>query len=737
MAVLVKKLERMEELEDEVQRMRELEDEVQELRNAEEDNQRLRESSDELRHELDKRDQAVTEAVELICQLEAKVEELGGGATPSRPSTARPISVDGSNVVTPRMRAIDIPERTSSKRASTSLGLTSNRRSGSRNLDRAPSFLREEKKSTAALRALFAHNENPSNSAMSVLTKTASSHSMNNVTEEESPRISALSECSELDPFDSPSRPNGLDQLDIPIRKTPTPEISHASGLGKDEEERNNDIINKWMQPQEDVSPLKLPKRGRTMDAYTKAHTPSIESDLLMNGQPQKLQSNAVFGNLRLPPTPDTLYTPNATAKNRSNGSISAGKAPSQELLRKGNIIRPHSADELKPKLNAFNNSMTDSLDPNASGASPFRLKSDRLDDTPAIFPLHGLPSNSSNVFSPGLSSLPTFGFYGGAPMFDEDKEDATFGTKKGHSYSKSTSTELSDSSSSPTLAPYDWTEAAKRGSRGDMRRVATPINFGTARAPSHSTIWSRRHSVDSSLREPEAPVIPTLEMGSLEPEPQALPVRESRRRISLRPFFSRLGHRRQQPSQIDDVVNPEDDDDGAPSPVIHKTRQADKRQSKVDPDRRAVSSYGDVCTSPRMHADNNGDYPHRTLPHSFTDANISSNGYQRPATANGKDHKRRGSLSIFGWMKGASGLGSSKKSEPNSPTLTIRPSSRMMKEKTPTRFTPEPQEFTNNRSPTPVYPNSPDTTHTAKMDDQDSKRRPRYMERERRTRRP
>ena len=743
MTVLVKKLERMQELEDELKRMRGLEDEVQELRNAEEDNQRLRESNDELRNELDKRDQAVTEAVELICQLEAKVEELGGGANSSRPSTARPLSIDGSDVVTPKIAAIDIPERTSSKRASTTSHLPNQKRSNSRNLERAPSFLREEKKSTAALRALFTPNEMPSNSAMSVVTKTESSHSMNNVTEAESPRISALSECSELDPYESPSRPNGLDQLDIPIRKTSSPETSHASGQDKGAEERKNDIINKWMDPQEDISPLKLPKRGRTMDVFTKATTPSVESDLLLNGKSPRVQSEAMFGGLRLHPTPDTLYTPHATATNRSNGSISVEKAPSEEVLRKRAIVRPHSADALKPRLNAFSNAMTDSMDANASGATPLRLKYDGLDDTPAIFPLHGLPSNSRNVFSPGLSNIPTFGFYGGASMFDGNKEGATFGTNKEYSpSSKSTSTELSDSSSSPTLAPYDWIEAAKTGSRGDMRHGPTPINFGTVGA-SRSSLWGRRHSVDSSLREPEAPVIPTLDMDSLEPQPQALPVRESRRRISFRPpFFSRsiIGPRRHQPSPICDVVDPNDDDDGAPSPVIRKTRQTDKRQSKLDPDReRAVSSYDDTCRSPPMHSDTNGDYHHRTLPHSFTDANISAHGsVQRPLTANGKEHKRRGSLSIFGWMKGASGLGSNKKSEPNSPTLTNRPSSRMtmMKEKTPTRFAPESPDL-NNRSPTPAYPDSPDTKHAAKMDDQDAKRRPRYMERERRTRRP
>lgn len=722
MSALVKRLERMEELEEELKRMRELEDQVQELRNAEEDNQRLREANDELHNELDKRDQAVTEAVELICKLEAKVEELGSGRRLSTPSTARPLTSDGSDIATPKIGAtIDIPERTSSKRAT--MGSPPSRvPSGPRNLERAPSFLQEEKKNTAALRALFAPIEAPSNSAMSVLTKTESSHSMNGAAEAQSPRISALSECSELNPYDSPSRPNGLDQLDIPIRAASPPESSRSSGLAKAEEERNNDRINRWMQPQEDISPLKLPKRERAkaIDVFSKADTPSVESDLGLNDQPSKLPSASLFSGLRLPPTPDTMLTSRATATTRSNGSISVGKGPSEEALMKRRMARPHSADELKTKLNSY--PLSDSMDVNASGASAIGPKADGKDETPAIFPLYGLPSQSSHIFNSGVSNIPTFGYYGGATSLDGNKKEATNMNTCDSSSSKSASTQLSDSSSSPTLAPYDWVEAAKMEPHSQSRNGKAPMEFGIAGAqgPSRSSFWGRRHSVGSSIRDAEAPVVPTLDLNSLEPRPQAPPGRESRRRISLRPpFFSRsiLNPRRLQQSPLCDVPGQiDDDEDGAPSPVIRKTRQPDHERPR--------STYGD------LHADTNGDYIHKTLPHSFTESNMSSiAAAQRPSTANGKDHKRRGSLSIFGWMKGASGA--LKKSEPNSPTTTIRPGSRMM---THTRL-PETPEPTYDHTPTAVTPNSPDMNSTI-MDDQDPRRRPRYVERERRGRR-
>src|ERR1700722_3580060 len=95
MAALEKKLERMQEMERALERMHDLEDELDELREAEENNQRLRESNEQLRLELDKRDQAINEAVELICRLEAKIDELQAGRPASRPSTARPRSSDG------------------------------------------------------------------------------------------------------------------------------------------------------------------------------------------------------------------------------------------------------------------------------------------------------------------------------------------------------------------------------------------------------------------------------------------------------------------------------------------------------------------------------------------------------------------------------------------------------------------------------------------------------------------
>src|SRR5438034_252565 len=95
-AAMEKKLDRMQELEEKLERMGRLEAELEELRGVEEANQRLRESNELLRLELDKRDQAVNEAVELICQLEAKLESFELKHGDERPSSARPQTSSGA-----------------------------------------------------------------------------------------------------------------------------------------------------------------------------------------------------------------------------------------------------------------------------------------------------------------------------------------------------------------------------------------------------------------------------------------------------------------------------------------------------------------------------------------------------------------------------------------------------------------------------------------------------------------
>ncbi|KAL2839969.1 hypothetical protein BJY01DRAFT_218856 [Aspergillus pseudoustus] len=673
-SALEKKLERMQELEDELERMRKLEDEVQELRAAEEDNQRLRESNEQLRQEIDKRDQAVTEAVELICQLEAKVDELETGST--RPSTARPYMDDGSEVATPRnLSTLDIPERTSSRR---SARFAERRRvsSGSRNLQRAPSFLLEESKSTAALRRLYIEadieeDEKPVQESTTI-TKSESMNSMAETAETiepGSPRLSALSECSELNIDDTPITEDGFDAIDIPIRKKetggPTLGLSSTTTLGSSD--RDLVRIDQWYPLEADdaaKTDSSSRKTRRLSDIFKEPENSSPSSSF--NSSSRKSRMESIFGGSRLPPTPDTMTTAYAGLAHRSSDSTIADK--SQSDLRRC-VTRARSADELTARRSSTNSEPRQSMDTNLSEVTFPRASLDERDEDPAIFPLNSIQARYGYSANQGL-------FHGDfervLARMDEDYYSPSKRTARNRSASRG--------SSPPSMTAEDWIEAARPGTRNRMGPLPENSRLVGARAPSQSSFLGRRHSIDSAVREPDLPIIQTLNPSSLDtdvPAPQTTePDSERRRRISLLPpFFSRSGTaRRLQPPPMSDLV---DEDDGAPSPVIRKTRNQTP-SSKIS---RPLSGHGvdfSASMGPTYAAED-------SMSRSFTEANLfssslTSSATARPSTSNGKDqHKRRGSLGLFGWMKGASvGLGSLKRSETTNlaNTSTTRPDS-------------------------------------------------------------
>ncbi|KAL4782850.1 hypothetical protein BJX76DRAFT_277199 [Aspergillus varians] len=656
LSLLEKKLERMQELEEELDRMRGLEEEVQELRAAEEDNQRLRQSNEQLRQDLDKRDQAVTEAVELICQLEARVEELAPSMDISRHSTAQPLFHDDSGVSTPRNAStLDIPERTSSRRGTRK----SERRrvsSGSRILQRAPSFLLEESKNTAALRSLYVESDDDPIPKPTIITKSESMNSMTETVEPESPRLSALSECSELNVNDSPITEDGFDQIDIPVRRKETrAQGASFSSTTLCKSDRDFVRIDRWIPTEADnASKADAPqqKTRRLSDVFKEAETSSPGSSFNSSSHKSKMES--IFGSARLPPTPDTMITAHPGWTNGSSNSTIADMSQS-DLKRY--LTRTRSADELTAKRGSNNSEPRQSMDTNISQITPPRLSVDEGDEDPATFPLNSIQDPYGNPASQGI-------FTG--------EFDRVLARMDNDYYSPSRRTSRDETTSLETSPPSltDWVEAARSGTRNQTGPIPADSRLVGARAPSQSSFLGRRHSIDSAVREPTLPFIQTLNLRSLEDDDESPPATtepEPRRRISLlSPFFSRSGTaRRLQPSPI---PGPLDDDDGAPAPVVRKTRN---QQSK--PPRPLSGQGGHFSGSGPTYAEDH-------MSRSFTEANFSSSASSsattsRPSTSHGvKDnHKRRGSLGIFGWMKGASaGFGSSlKKSDPAPSTST------------------------------------------------------------------
>ncbi|PYH84357.1 hypothetical protein BO82DRAFT_17029 [Aspergillus uvarum CBS 121591] len=728
---LEKKLLKMEEMEEELQRLRSLEEEVQELREAEADNQRLRESNEELRQEIDRRDQAITEAVSMICVLENKVTELQGGEYSSRPSTALP---DDDDIATPKPKpTVQIPERISSKRGTIFSGSRRDS-SASHHLQRAPSFLRDDKKGVAALRSLYEAPEDQLNTAMSEITKSESLQSMTDTLDLGSPRLSALSECSELFPLGSDGD-EGFDQLEIPvIRKEPAAHGSEICGIASSQ---SKDRIESWVRPQHDVFVDDVPRRN--MQSAIPKGPKKTSSDSDSYGSSLKTRTDSVFGTARLPPTPDTMSTAYAACPSRSNGSIIAEKSQYDQDVAMGfRLRRPRSADELTTKRSSCHSVGSDNLTANVSDVPLPSQSTAGGDVTPTLFPLNCITSRDDRLFDRESLEKANFGYYGDNALYNEDSLERVLSKIDNKHYQKKPSRSIEELSatlsSSPPLTPQDWVEAAKPAPQAEKEQpelthlgpVALNPRLFVARAPSQASFLGRRHSIDSGFREPDIPSIPTFELQSLEPGPPPEQDTERRKRISLRPLFGRSGNaRRFQTSPFDDQT---DSDDGAPAPVIHKTRNnAPPRPSRVN-----LYSEGprDLSASMPTYADGMADQARRTLPHSFTDSSFTTNPALKPLTASIKDHKRRSSLGLFGWMKG-----SSKKPEPHSPVKHAMPPSGILKER-PTRMAQEfgqrkPQESAENaNAPTVSFALEAKSRGSVRSDEEDPTRRPRYMDR-------
>ncbi|KAI4177634.1 MAG: hypothetical protein LQ348_005769 [Seirophora lacunosa] len=162
--------QRNEALEVKVLKVKELEDQNDEL---EARNDQFRQLNDDLLQELEKRDVAVGEAVALICDLEAKIDELeneqSNRVEAARSPTAAAPTLEAPNPhrtrppVTPSpshgtLDTAALTSKTTEDRTSTPSPDRAEKVKPSNSPRRSPSFLRDDKPSTNALRSLFQKN---------------------------------------------------------------------------------------------------------------------------------------------------------------------------------------------------------------------------------------------------------------------------------------------------------------------------------------------------------------------------------------------------------------------------------------------------------------------------------------------------------------------------------------------------------------------------------------------------
>ncbi|KAJ5190880.1 uncharacterized protein N7498_009865 [Penicillium cinerascens] len=748
MGNLEKKLERMKSMEEELSRMHKLEEEVEELREAEKDNRRLRESNEELRQELDRRDQAVTEAVQFICQLESKIEQLELGGRTSQMSPSR-LVLDGPNPSTPKAQAqatFEIPERTSSRGGTLKSRLARPESSDLRQLPKAPSFLRDENQSTAALRSLYIPDNDKSHSALSDLTKSGSFHTMNDATEPGSPRLSVLSEASELNPVDTPSKWQDYDKLDIPVRKAVSITSSLDSYVTQTRPAENKeDHVDSWMQSQTIIQR----RQKRAMTDASNAAIPTFGGDLFTSkprGRPRL--DTSIFGGARLPPTPDTMSTAYAAVNNGSNGSIAAPKSPPQnrnQLFSGPRLERHRSADELTTRRSRAGSDVTDSMQTNCSDTTRF---GERNSESPVIYPFNTVAPKASELLGPGSPNNPALESF--TDLLHQNSVDEAVPPpiiKKFPANARVSQQKSMEFDSSPPLTPQDWLAAAKQTPRSRKERAhAFRIERQQDEPARHVISQAAFHdndSVDSFAVEPEVPGIPTLNMEALEilensapgqlasiPEPVE-PGPEPRRRFSFRPtFLSRSnGPRRLQSSpRMPDFA---DDEDGAPSPIIPKTRNPGGGSHR--PVSQIIANSADFYSNiPTTCGDFEDNPPPRAFHQSLMAAREASlpthsaTVSDRPPTSHSMEHKRRSSLGIFGWMKHGG-----KRSEPSIPVVDEAFTVVAQKEnRNFTRLTKEPPQFSMPRASTPDSMDTP-TARPRSMttvDSDDTARRPRYM---------
>ena len=320
----------------------------------EHDNKELQAINEDLLLELEKRDVAVREAVGLICDLEARLEEAGGHQRPSTATTGLE-SLPSTEAVAPSEKNLSQADTALPTTPPTARILDYRKDSPAartpvdrlapgleKRPSRTPSFLRENKKSTRALRSLYSSDgySTPGNPSVFSLPRPVSTFSADEQKPDpdpdgfmlNSPRLSMLSESSFLSvygnakgsdlisakkkerrPYDESS---SEDERPLPASKQHNPNIHKWINESKRTppkrpfaRERRGDRFSSIDEVVDDVPNETQPiPRARQMSPRSSSHQKREES---INFQPLPPLGGSMFGHEVLPPTPDTMSTSN------------------------------------------------------------------------------------------------------------------------------------------------------------------------------------------------------------------------------------------------------------------------------------------------------------------------------------------------------------------------------------------------------------------------------------------
>jgi hypothetical protein len=340
------------------QRAEGLEAQLRKMTALEEENDELQKINEDLLRELEKRDLAIKEAVNIVCVLEEKIENLEARRTTENSAISSPKA--GHSPRSSCVEPLSAPEprsRETGKHLSHP-PLPSAASSPSKSLGRQPPFLRELNGSSSALRSLYQAGANVSQDTfspvplprpMSVLSRTDDGEGASgDIYSLKAPSLSVLSESSFLSIYGKARAPES------------SPAGRNSSAADKQELDEDDPIalqrlqraqsrrINNWMDGKDSPSrqknsPAKHDRPEPILSIDQALGTPSalapIPGRKLRNdsSEPQKPEATdepwphfsgfASYGHDPLPPTPDTLITASTSVVNSSTHSIIAEKS--------------------------------------------------------------------------------------------------------------------------------------------------------------------------------------------------------------------------------------------------------------------------------------------------------------------------------------------------------------------------------------------------------------------------
>lgn len=380
-----------------------LENRLEKFQELEADNEELQSINEELLLELEKRDVAIQEAVGLICELEAKNEELQMAVVKmdftqsSGTSNSEPVK-QGNGIMVSSLSTIS-GMRSSSPSRRTDIGLQTDLQAPSEHslsapdtlsppkpnsARRLPSFIRDTKKSTNVLRSMYSNDGNASFVSLARPGSLFSGDGDDDYLDRQmtnSPRLSILSESgfssvygghkhqisSETDDRGEDAEPSlpkiasnsptqresrlykWLDERNMP--RTPSPKATTANDQISSIGEVLNEVSNssRDQNSAETTSAGQDPREQRTPE---KRHGKQARSPEKRTVAPSF--GGAIFGSAVLPPTPDTMSTATMDA-NSSTPSIITEKSlldgthyPARGYSALIPDFRPHTSDSSK-----------------------------------------------------------------------------------------------------------------------------------------------------------------------------------------------------------------------------------------------------------------------------------------------------------------------------------------------------------------------------------------------------